>query len=50
MSRCRACDNIMTDKELTTKDEHGEYEDMCYKCLNAADVDTSGYVLEEDTS
>jgi len=34
MSRCRACNNAMTDTEMKRKDPHsGDYTDLCSACL-----------------
>ncbi len=35
MSRCRACDVILTDYEMTRKSSvTGEYVDLCNKCFS----------------
>jgi hypothetical protein len=44
MSRCKACNDVMSDAELENTNEHtGEPEDMCFECLahsfEAATVD-----------
>jgi hypothetical protein len=41
--RCRACDRILEESELTRKDTHGNFLDLCGICLSAtanAGVDT----------
>ena len=41
--RCRACDKILEDSELTRKDANGDFLDLCGTCLSAsagAGVDT----------
>ena len=36
MSRCRACDRIMTEFEMTRKfKDSGMYVDLCNKCFNS---------------
>jgi len=30
--RCRSCDIILSESELTLKDNRGEYTDLCYTC------------------
>ena len=43
MSRCRACDIILDEFELTKKDINGQFLDLCSVCLTAsanAGVDT----------
>lgn len=39
MSRCICCNAVLSEKEMTTKNAQGEYEDMCHKCLTASDND-----------
>jgi hypothetical protein len=34
--RCKACDRILEDNELTKKDVNGDYLDMCNNCLYAS--------------
>lgn len=34
--RCKACDTILTDFELTRVDPQGMYYDMCLDCLSVA--------------
>lgn len=37
MSRCKACDAVLTDAELAMTNEHtGQPEDLCYPCLGHA--------------
>lgn len=33
MSRCKACDVRLNDKELTLKDSNGIFYDLCFECL-----------------
>lgn len=58
--RCRACDTILTDFELTKVDSQGVHYDMCSDCLRVSrkavsDIDASvdtlvdrEYVYPED--
>lgn len=32
--KCRACDEILTDREAVAKDKSGEFNDLCFPCLN----------------
>ena len=34
--RCKACDRILEDSELTRKDVHGNFLDLCGICLSAS--------------
>lgn len=34
--RCKACDRILEDSELTRKDVHGDFLDLCGVCLSAS--------------
>lgn len=34
--RCRACNKILEDSELTRKDVHGDFLDLCGTCLSAS--------------
>jgi hypothetical protein len=50
--RCRACDKILEDSELTRKDTHGNFLDLCGNCLSASansgvDPDTMQYYQYE---
>ena len=36
--RCKSCDKIMSDSEMTNKNKWGEYEDLCFKCLKEAGI------------
>lgn len=45
--KCKACDVILSDSESSLKYEHGEYIDLCYSCLNEADIYC--YETEEET-
>jgi hypothetical protein len=33
--RCKACDRILEDSELTKKDARGDFYDLCRNCLNS---------------
>ena len=33
--RCRACNDILEDNELTKKDHHGQFLDTCNVCLKS---------------
>jgi len=35
MSRCCACNELLTDSESVRKDSHGAYADMCDNCWGA---------------
>lgn len=49
MSRCRACNVILNEAELTKKDKMtGDFIDLCSKCLHHTDDDdTLGFYIEE---
>ena len=48
MSRCKACNEIMTDFELEqTNESSGQPEDLCLKCLGVANE--SLVDMEDDT-
>lgn len=32
MSRCKACDAILSEEEMRMKDENGDYYDTCMHC------------------
>ena len=32
MSRCKACDNVLDEKEIIWYEDTGEHEDMCNNC------------------
>lgn len=53
MSRCRACNNAMTDTEMKRKDPHsGDYTDLCSACLVVsveALLEMDGLVTDIDT-
>lgn len=34
--RCKACNKIMTEQEMTKKDNRGEYLDLCSDCYSPA--------------
>jgi len=36
--RCKACDRILEESELTRKDVHGDFLDLCGGCLSAGAV------------
>ena len=38
--RCKACDRILEESELTKKDSNGDFLDLCNICLSA--VSSSG--------
>ena len=47
--RCKACDRILDDTELTRKDERGNFIDMCGTCLyasGAVEVDSDSDFVE----
>lgn len=37
--RCKACNRILEDFELTRKDQHGNFLDICSICLTASNVE-----------
>ena len=50
--RCRACNRILEETELTKKDTHGNFIDFCGICLSASaraglDSDTMEYYQYE---
>ena len=45
--RCKACNRILEDFELTKKDSHGNFIDFCSYCLNST-VNYGGIELEEE--
>ena len=48
--RCKACDRILDDNELTRKDERGDFIDMCSTCLyasGAVEVDSDSFFVEK---
>jgi hypothetical protein len=48
--RCKACDKILEEKELTKKDNHGNFLDLCNGCLFASvdySVDDIGTITED---
>lgn len=48
--RCRACDAILTDDEMCSKDNFGNYSDLCYRCAKTGDYeDLSDEWLPEST-
>lgn len=47
--RCRACDTILTDFEMTRKDSQGTYYDMCSDCLSVARKAVSDNTAVVDT-
>lgn len=53
MSRCRACNTMMTDAEMRRKDPNtGDYADMCSTCfMSSLDiyVKTGGNINDVDT-
>jgi hypothetical protein len=36
MSRCKACNNVLKDHEMLSKNKHGQHEEHCRFCINAA--------------
>jgi len=47
--RCKACDRILEDNELTKRDANGGYLDMCNSCLYASfdvEVDDIGMITD----
>ena len=51
--RCKACDKILEDKELTRKDKNGEFYDLrteCYTVSLAAgwDLEDSGSITQDE--
>lgn len=45
--RCRACNRILEEFELTKKDTHGDFIDLCRFCLNST-VNYGGIEIEEE--
>lgn len=52
MSRCKACDVKLNDKELSAKDKSGSFIDMCVKCRDQsylytdAEYTAGGYLVK----
>lgn len=42
--RCRACDCVMTTDEMVIRDETGNFEDLCKKCIHASQLGTEDTV------
>jgi hypothetical protein len=36
--RCRACDKILEETELTKKDSNGDFLDLCSTCVSASSL------------
>jgi hypothetical protein len=51
--RCRSCDVILSESELTLKDNRGEFTDLCYTCNShsiAASLDAYDNVDDSDST
>jgi len=49
MSRCKGCDVILNDFELSKKDtETGEFLDLCNKCLTSAREGEYNYSIDAE--
>lgn len=51
--RCKACDKILEDKELTRKDKNGEFYDLCTDCYTVSlaagwDLEDSGSITQDE--
>ena len=51
--RCKACDKILEDKELTRKDKNGEFYDLCTDCYTVSlaagwDLEDSGIITQDE--
>ena len=47
--RCKACDAVLRDVELTKRNEYSkQYDDLCYPCLNTINIDYSIEFLDFD--
>lgn len=51
--RCKACDKILEDKELTRKDKNGEFYDLCTECYTVSlaagwDLEDSGSITQDE--
>lgn len=50
--RCRACDRVLEETELTKKDANGDFLDLCGYCISASnsaglDTDNANYYQYE---
>jgi hypothetical protein len=43
--RCKACNKILEDKELTRKDKNGDFYDLCTECYTVSLA--AGWDLED---
>lgn len=51
--RCKACDKILEDKELTRKDKNGDFYDLCTDCYTVSisagwDLEYSGSITQDE--
>ena len=46
--RCKACDKILEDKELTRKDKNGDFYDLCSTCHAVSLATEWGLELESN--
>ncbi len=51
--RCRACNKILEDKELTRKDKNGDFYDLCTECYTVSiaarwDLEDSGNITQDE--
>ena len=51
--RCKACDKILEDKELTRKDRNGDFYDLCTECYTISlaagwDLEDSGSITQDE--
>lgn len=46
MSRCRACDAVLTQAELSRKSDNGDFEDLCGDCGYIVFLDVEDLFIE----
>jgi hypothetical protein len=51
--RCKACNKILEDKELTRKDKNGDFFDLCTDCYTVSiaagwDLEDSGSITQDE--
>lgn len=51
--RCKACDKILEDKELTRKDKNGDFYDLCTECYTVSlaagwDLEDYGSITQDE--
>ena len=49
MSRCKACDVILNEQDMTRKGSRGDYIDLCYTCYSVSLATEWGLEEEENS-